>query len=126
MLRNLCAIMMLVCTCTVHAQDGSSYEDPILVYQKAVNYLEARVAAEQNVYMGVALLERLAEDDWSVAQNRLAECLEQGVGVTRDLDEAMIWYQRAADQGHPIARSNLIRLKKAQALTAAGPADSFY
>ncbi len=122
MLRNLCAIMMLACTCTVHAQG----EDPILVYQKAVNYLESSMASEQELYMGFALLEKLAEDDWSVAQNRLGECLEQGLGVTRDLDEAMVWYQRAAEQGHPIARSNLIRLKKAQALTASGPANSFF
>jgi TPR repeat protein len=113
--------MMLVCTCTVHAQG----EDPILIYQKAVNYLEARVASDQDVYMGVALLEQLAADEWSVAQNRLGECLERGLGVTRDLDEAMAWYQRAADQGHPVARSNLLRLQKTQALAAAGPAESF-
>lgn len=127
MMKNLCAILMLACTCTVHAQDDTTFsQDPILIYQQAVDYLEGRGDAGQDYSRAVVLLEKLATDDWSVAQNRLGECFEQGLGVSRDLDRAMTWYQRAAELGHPIAQSNLKRLKKEQALTASGPTNTFY
>jgi TPR repeat protein len=42
-----------------------------------------------------------------MAQYNLAVMLFRGDGVTRDLDEARQWYEKAADQGMPEAQTVL-------------------
>ncbi len=42
--------------------------------------------------------------------NNLARMYEEGLGVTRDLDEALRWYRQAADKGHEGARKSVVRL----------------
>ena len=55
--------------------------------------------------MGQAAAQGLAP-----AQRSYGEFLEQGVGQAADADAARLWYQRAADQGDPVARKHLARL----------------
>ena len=54
-----------------------------------------------------------AESGEAWAQNSMADCFEQGVGVPRDLDEAKRLYALAAAQGLEQAKSNLQRLLNA-------------
>jgi len=41
------------------------------------------------------------------AQSRLGVLYAQGVGVPRDQEQALYWYRKAADQGHPGGEWNL-------------------
>eukprot|EP00976_Prorocentrum_cordatum_P016925 340761-Prorocentrum_minimum.AAC.1 len=36
-------------------------------------------------------------------------CYENGLGVTKDLSEAAVWYRRAADQNNTAGKINLSR-----------------
>lgn len=40
-------------------------------------------------------------------QFQLGMCLQDGLGVDKDLAEAVKWYTQAAQQGHPGAQNNL-------------------
>ena len=40
-------------------------------------------------------------------QLRLAECYEKGQGVPKDMDEAIRWYRKAAEQGNKDAEKRL-------------------
>ena len=41
------------------------------------------------------------------AQGRLATMYLHGRGVEQNYEESAKWYQKAADQGHPVAQNNL-------------------
>ena len=41
------------------------------------------------------------------AQNNLGNCYYNGHGVTKDVQLARYWWQKAADQGHQGAKENL-------------------
>ena len=49
----------------------------------------------------------------SMLQYKMGECYEMGNGVEKDLDEAIRWYQKAADQGVPAAVQKIETLQKA-------------
>ncbi|HNT52709.1 MAG TPA: tetratricopeptide repeat protein, partial [Candidatus Syntrophosphaera sp.] len=55
-------------------------------------------------------LEELALAGDPVAQNDLGQCYEKGKGVTADAEEAIRWYQLAADKGHMDGQYNLGRM----------------
>lgn len=48
---------------------------------------------------------------YAPAQNNLAVMLENGMGVTRDIGEAKIFYKKAAKQGYQFAINSLKRLQ---------------
>lgn len=50
-----------------------------------------------------------ADNNESHAQNRLGEMYEFGQGVDRDLNQAVLWYQKAANQGLIVAQHNMGR-----------------
>lgn len=53
-------------------------------------------------------LYRLAADQGlALAQNRLGECYQKGVGVELNFKEAISWFQQAAAQGYDLAYFNL-------------------
>ena len=55
----------------------------------------------------VSGLKRKAERGDAAAQVDLGFAYENGKGVPQDDKEAVKWYRKAADQGHPQAQSNL-------------------
>ena len=55
-------------------------------------------------------LEKQAREFKAVAQCNLGECYERGAGVSRDIQEAVEWYRKAADNGNENAKSALRRL----------------
>ncbi len=86
-------------------------DEPVLLYEQGMNLLLGRNGAARDPQAAARCFERLARAGWAVAQNRLGELYEQGLGVPRDLDRAREWFRRAAEQGHPLARANLTRLQ---------------
>ena len=71
-------------------------------YQRAIQQIEAGEASE-----GAALLRRLAESGFVMAQYRLAEAFKNGEGVTADLTMARHWTERAAIGGNRQAMHDL-------------------
>ena len=52
-------------------------------------------------------LKRNAEQGDATAQNNLGFCYEDGRGVSKDLNEAIEWYRKAAQQGIENAKLRL-------------------
>ncbi|MDH5571124.1 MAG: sel1 repeat family protein [Gammaproteobacteria bacterium] len=57
------------------------------------------------------LQERLAKKGNHLAQFKLGTLYEQGVGVEADIDEALDWYQKSANQGYTLAKDRIIYLE---------------
>lgn len=55
----------------------------------------------------IRLLRPLADKGMAVAQYNLATMYANGLGVSKDLATAMMWYRRAADQGNADAQGRL-------------------
>lgn len=55
----------------------------------------------------IGLLQELAEQGDREARFALGTCYLEGKGVARDYAKAMVWYQLAARQGHPMAQNNV-------------------
>jgi TPR repeat protein len=57
----------------------------------------------------------LAEQKGDVqAQYYLAQMYENGLGTPEDMDQARLWYERAAAKGHPMATRQLQELARAR------------
>jgi TPR repeat protein len=113
---SVTGLMLLLSTASMASSLGEA--DPVLMYEEGMNYLYGRNGHDKDASRAAAYFRTLAEQEWSVAQNRLGEMYESGQGVPRDLDMAIAWYQRAAEQGHPIALAHVKKLKVQQSLTA--------
>ena len=61
----------------------------------------------QNYPQALQLLKPLAEQNNAQAQCILGNMYHLGLGVERNLEEAIIWYLKSAQQGHAIAANNL-------------------
>lgn len=94
------------------AGDGSSFqsENPVDVYERALDCLRGQAGAERDLQTAIDGFRRLARAGWAIAQHRLAELYRAGTGVPRDRVTAYLWYQRAAVQHYPPARTALERL----------------
>ena len=55
----------------------------------------------------IARWKEAASQGLAGAQNLYAQCLENGIGVVRDQDEAVVWYRKAAEQGYADAEYKL-------------------
>lgn len=58
----------------------------------------------------IQTLERAAQQNDAYAQLNLGAAYDNGTGVTRDIDMALHWYQKAAEQGLAEAQFNLAHL----------------
>ena len=45
-------------------------------------------------------------------QYNLRLCYEEGEGVDQDLNKAIMWYSKAAQQGYKDAKKGMLRLRK--------------
>lgn len=69
---------------------------------------EAMKAYDHGEYeRALQLLRPLAENGSSEAQCMVGSIYHLSLGVPCDGDEAVKWYRRAAEQGHPVALNNL-------------------
>ena len=56
-------------------------------------------------------IKKLFEQGHAGAQNNLGYCYENGIGVKKDVKEAVKLYHKAAEQGHTIAQNNLVNME---------------
>ncbi|HVT62166.1 MAG TPA: tetratricopeptide repeat protein, partial [Legionellaceae bacterium] len=108
-------------------EDKGAYEDALSLYQTAVQrghikamsnlglfYLEGKkgvVAKDEK--KAVELITSAVEKGHARSQYNLARMYEKGCGVEMDMDKAIEWYQKAADNGDKSAEK---KLKKLQAI----------
>ncbi len=69
-----------------------------------------------------ALQAKAATGD-ALAQLNLGAAYDHGMGVTRDVDKAIEWYRKAADQGLAEAQFNLAHILVAEDISAVGAAE---
>jgi TPR repeat protein len=65
-----------------------------------------------NYVLAERWLRKSAEQGYVSAQYALGALFEEGVGVGRNMDEALIWYKKAADQGDERARVRIQQQKR--------------
>ena len=51
-----------------------------------------------------------ADQEQVIAQNNLGRLYQMGVGVDRDINQAIYWYEQAAKNGSAAAKRNLEKL----------------
>jgi TPR repeat protein len=71
----------------------------------------------------IQAIRKLAEkgDAWS--QLNLGAAYDQGLGVKRDVDQALFWYQKAAEQGLAQAQFNLAHLLVSEEISTVAAAE---
>jgi TPR repeat protein len=76
----------------------------------------ARAADANDMSVRLFMMQKtLAEKKGDVqAQYYLAQMYENGLGTPEDMDQARLWYERAAAKGHPMAKRQLQELARAQ------------
>ncbi len=85
------------------AQQGYEGAAPLLRLIEKIGYL-----LEEGWYHRLPELHKLAEDGDLEAQYQLAQRYELGIdGLRKDPQTALLWYQRAAAEGHPGAKKAL-------------------
>jgi TPR repeat protein len=88
-------LMILAVTCTAHAGYDEGYQAA-----KKGDYVTAFKSFKTN-----------AESGDVSAQYSLAVMYNDGIGVKKNPKEAMFWFRKAAENGHPIALE-IIKRKK--------------
>ena len=77
--------------------------------------------AEQS--MDIAKLQKDAEAGDALAQLNLGAAYDNGMGVKRDIEQALIWYQKAAEQGLAEAQFNLAHLLVTEEISTVAAAE---
>lgn len=71
----------------------------------------------------IEALQQSARGGDAYAQLNLGAAYDNGIGVERDIDQALHWYQKSAEQGVPEAQFNLAHLLVAEELSAVSAAE---
>ena len=71
---------------------------------------DGRDSVAANEQQAMAWLERAATQDYAAAQYHLGRFYEHGVGIPEDVEQAGVWYLRAADAGDSQAADAVDRL----------------
>lgn len=77
--------------------------------------------AEQQV--DINTLQQSAEAGDAYAQLNLGAAYDNGIGVERNLEKALLWYEKAAEQGVAEAQFNLAHLLVSEELSAVAAAE---
>lgn len=79
----------------------------------APTFKQGTIALNQGDYKtALSAFKPLAEEEHAAAQYNLARMYSAGAGVQKDQTEAMKWLRKAAENGHPEAKSTLARLQQ--------------
>lgn len=62
---------------------------------------------EQTLNRFIDAWNSLTKSENPVAENMIGDCYAKGKGVFKDYEEAIKWYRKAAEKGHPEAQRNL-------------------
>jgi TPR repeat protein len=71
----------------------------------------------------IVSLQQSAQAGDAYAQLNLGAAYDNGIGVARDIEQALFWYQKAAEQGIAEAQFNLAHLLVAEELSASTAAE---
>lgn len=71
----------------------------------------------------IKALKQKAEKGDAMSQLNLGAAYDHGMGVERDVDKAVEWYKKAADQGLAEAQFNLAHILVAEDISAVGAAE---
>ena len=71
----------------------------------------------------IKTLRKKAEAGDALAQLNLGAAYDNGMGVSRDVDKAIEWYKKSADQGLAEAQFNLAHILVAEDISAVGAAE---
>ena len=66
----------------------------------AVTQMGCSQDREENLQKAEGLVRQAAEQGYAYAQCNLGYCYLSGIGTQADAKEAVIWFRKAADQGH--------------------------
>ena len=82
------------------------------LYRLALFYLNG-YGYEQNYEYAASMFEVLLNDEYiPEAKYQYGRCLEYGIGIDKDLDQALYWYELAAKEGVEEAKEACERLRK--------------
>lgn len=86
------------------------------VFSLGAAAMSARAADANDMSVRLFMVQKaLAEKNGDVqAQYYLAQMYENGLGTPEDMDQARLWYERAAAKGHPMAKRQLQELARAK------------
>lgn len=103
----------------VPARTTAAVDSPAQVFQKGLALYD-----KENYAAAYPLFAEAARRDNSGAMYYLGRCFEYGQGVSKSLDNALMWYEKAGKTQHLAALSSLRRInqekKKAQSAAASG------
>lgn len=88
-------------------------------YKVAVRFRYGTHGCAINLAKAVFYLRQASAAEHIESQFMLATCLNEGVGVSVDKQEAMVYFQRAADKGHNESRYQFAVLKEKEAVHVA-------
>ena len=101
---SICLFFMVLNSLLVHAAT------PQEQYRKAISLLLPANNRQSDQNDAINLLRVAAGNGYSPAQTALACAYEQGFVVTQDIQQAIGWYKKAAEQGDWIAQFSLGRI----------------
>lgn len=87
-------------------EKSANMGDELAKYTLANIYIDEQQEPTNKV-KGFELLLELAENDAVTAQCDLGYCYEQGIGTSSDINKAIFWYKKAANQNNTLAQVNL-------------------
>ena len=67
-------------------------------------YVSGYGGCTKDIKVGLEHISKAADYDIAVAQYLIGVCYDNGIGVKQDLERAMSWYKKAAEQGVPEAQ----------------------
>ena len=96
--------MFKICVCTVLALFMAA------PHTVRAGYEEGYQAANKGAYTTAFKEFRVAAENGDVrAQYSLAVMYNDGIGIRKNPEEAMVWFRKAAAKGHPLAKEILKR-----------------
>jgi len=85
----------------------SEQRAPKVIFLLALMHARGEGGFRQNYGAAATLYRQAARDGYSVAQQNLANLYRRGLGVSRDICEALRWYMKAAAQDYPLSMASL-------------------
>lgn len=81
--------------------------DPVALFELGCRHLDGEGGKPIRPGKGYRLIAKAAHKGDIDALNKMGDCYYFGLGVLKDVQDAIYWYQKAADEGHQLAQANL-------------------
>ena len=84
--------------------------NPMAQYLLGMMYLHED-GIEKDFVKGIKLIKQSAENGFVKAQTELGRCYEEGIGVLKNVNDAIFWYRKASYQGDEYATERVEELE---------------